>query len=555
MTPGTLLLYDCYQADYVVLGEALHGLGYELVVNETALAVALRRQGVPFIPFDLFATDAGEKIAARELLSVVTGLCAALHDPAALSAFTVNGRYVLTSEFLDQFIDNAAMQLRVRLATRELLRRRRVMAGIFGVDCYARGAMVVATLREEKVPTLQLMHGDAYNYSYSTAGFRRLISDHMAVFGDNSRYELIRMGFARDDEITVTGSLPWDNSLAAGNVLTRQEARGRLGLPQDRVVALLCTDYQEVNNPLWFCRLEENVRRMRGIARALVDSGQDPVLLFRPHPSETTNPGFAAGFAAYRDWLRGLGLGDVRLDTGDRAQAIVASDFVMVFGYSSMIGEIMLMRRPALVFENDAGGARIHASARRGKLFVAQGGQFADTLRRLCADTAFREEIVWRQDQAVAYHQSPTGPPLGHLTDLIHGLATGATSRPPRQEPGEGNTVVACPAGPPARNQSRILARISRLKTTARRNEPSPADAALLALLVGLVADGGSPETLRRDYGRVLGRLFEKSRVAGGSVLAAATDASHKLIALAFELSGATDAIIQVPSTCRPRGC
>ncbi|EHJ45976.1 hypothetical protein DFW101_3692 (plasmid) [Solidesulfovibrio carbinoliphilus subsp. oakridgensis] len=544
MRPEAVLIYDCFLADYAVVAQALAAMGHELVVNETALAAALRRLGVAFTPFDHFRTPEADAAVAKALRAVVAGLCAALHDPAALEAFTARGRRVLTVDFLVQFLRNAGSQLQVRHTARELLARRRLGVGVFGVDCYGRGATLVDTLRAAGRPTLQVMHGDFYGSPYQTAGFRRLISDYLAVFGENSRQELLRAGFARPNEILLAGSVPWDINLHAARSLDRNTARDRLGLPRDKTVALLCTDYHEINHPPWFAALEENTRIMERMAGVLAEFGRDLVLLCRPHPAEASAPGLTdplpARFEVYRAWLQGLGLHDVRLNLDDKAQAIVASDFTMVFGYSSMIGEIMLMERPALVFEMVPVADGAVVPARRGKLVVPTGGECATALRGLCADPAFRERVVARQREALAYHRHAPGQAVTRLSGLIHALARGRVPhRRLRDEPAcqaaSGQTAPVA-----ARiDRATVLGGLSALKGRIRGGEATPATQARLGLLVALASESRSFADCREHYGAVLDQLAKDRPEAAVSRCAAVVAAGAELLGQAFALSGA----------------
>ncbi len=126
--------------------------------------------------------------------------------------------------------------------------------------------------KNNKIKSLQIQYGLIDESSHE---YRFPIFDKIAVFGENSKIELLKHGF-KDDWIVITGSIKYDSN----NYLNRQNLHSRFNIEKNKTIVLLASTY--------FIKGYESAKLIADQVILdifnIVQDNDDLVLIIKPHP-------------------------------------------------------------------------------------------------------------------------------------------------------------------------------------------------------------------------------------------------------------------------------
>lgn len=135
---------------------------------------------------------------------------------------------------------------------------------------------------QENIPTLEMQYGSCEKNSYE---WQFLLADHIAVWGEKSRQSLLKLGVV-EAQMTITGTTRND-ALVRVNPSLIQKTKSQLGIPNDSVVVLFASTYQqkEYNS---FSNPDLNNLMKKAIFTA-ANKTEGLKLIVKPHPLEDVN--------------------------------------------------------------------------------------------------------------------------------------------------------------------------------------------------------------------------------------------------------------------------
>jgi hypothetical protein len=433
-----VLLFDVMDAELRPFAERLFERGAALVMNDTPLRRALLTAGRPVRRWEEFEPGDLAARVEREMARIASGFAEALQtaegrrafDAAAGNVVAVAGRAIFES-----LLGMLARQVAL-IETFELLRgalEPRLV--VLGCDNNHLERSLVGAARAAGVPSLQLAHGLNPRIRLRFAGeMHTVYADHVAVFGDRARRNLVADGNA-PERVLVTGAPGWDALYRPEVRVERVEARRRLSLDPDRPVVLFLPSCWQGHSRVFGFNALRFAATTAALFRALRTSAPSAQLVIRPHPGERAlthlSPAeLEAWIRSYEAWVRSEHGIDARVVLDRKTEVIRAADVALSPCGSSVIPEVMILERP-IVLVRGWEGDDLYCEA-DGVLSV-EAEDLAGALGRVLHDDALCDEMLARQARAL--------PDLnyghdGHAQDRVADLVLARLSlsaRPPVQ--------------------------------------------------------------------------------------------------------------------------
>jgi len=173
---------------------------------------------------------------------------------------------------------------------------------VLGCDNNHLERTLVGAARVAGVPSLQLAHGLNPRLRLRVAGeMHTVYADHVAVFGDRARRNLVADGNA-PERVLVTGAPVWDALYRTASRIERGEACKRLGLDPERPVVLFLPACWQGNSRVFGFNALRFAATTAALFRALRTAAPYAQLVIRPHPGERVLAGLSP--EALDTWIR-----------------------------------------------------------------------------------------------------------------------------------------------------------------------------------------------------------------------------------------------------------
>ena len=335
----------------------------------------------------------GSELVAKIQLdtkAVIGRVNAALRSPDSRSAFQLpSGRDFLADHgqpFVEKLVELLSSEVMIIELLRELFKRTPIDLVVMGGDNSHRQRAAIAVARQVGISTLNLAHATfAQTTQARYAGNQiALYADHVAVYGERSKTDMIALGYPRE-RIHVVGAPLWDHLYAESYQQSPSQARDHYDRPQKKTV-LFCNGYAEAASAYYVYITARGIQMHHSLASAAKSLGTNTTFVFRPHPIELnralmTPAGKAAQISRYESWLRSIGFVDPVVSTSSFEEDLCCSDVVVSANGSSTIPTAMILKRPVLVFRWSTGESKTY-DERDGVVLADRDEDLVETLKQ-----------------------------------------------------------------------------------------------------------------------------------------------------------------------------